>query len=182
MADGKNEEIKNALKTIAQKYKLNFFAWLEVEGGQGWLRYEQIEENEFKIRVSMPGDFNVYNRFLADTNDLFGKYGAALASETDYKYRVIGTQKELIYVDKTKLEQIRAAKPMATGNVFHIGTINAQGGSVVFGDLDNSKLFIDNSVIKIKCLSMDGFTVRLSGCLVLRLLVLLQVNDVTNKY
>jgi len=138
------------LQAIAQKHNLLFRAILDIEGGRGWINYSQIEENDYKIQISTSADFNGYKAIREDIKGVFSQRNAVLFSEDNYKKRAVGFQKELIFMDKDKTTERKEVLKMSTGPVFNIETFNAQGANVVFGDVVNSSLYINNSVSKIK--------------------------------
>lgn len=153
-APNEKKVIIEELQAIARKHNVLFRALLDIEGGRGWINYSQIEENDYKIQISTSADFNGYNAMREDIKTVFSQRNAVLVSEENYKKRAFGFQKELIFMDKDKYEKIKAEREailkMSSAQVFNIGTFNAQGANVVFGDVVNSSLYINNSVNKIK--------------------------------
>jgi|GEM_PF-3147860 len=153
-AANEKKAIIEELQKIARKHDILFRALLGIEGGRGWINYSQIEENDYKIQISTSADFNGYNAIREDIKNVFSQRDTVLASEENYKKRAFGFQKELIFMDKDKYEKIETEREallkMSSDQVFNIGTFNAQGANVIFGDVVNSSLYIDNSVTKIK--------------------------------
>lgn len=145
--------MKEKLREIARKYKLQFYAFWDIEGGNGWIWFKQEDERKFTIQINTHDPYDIYKMIKTEVVELFKSYGYTLADERDegssFGYRknlyFIGTE-DLMALRKKEESMLNAKQPQ----IFNIGQINADGGIVTLGDVTNSTQKIENSIKRIE--------------------------------
>ena len=99
------DEMRDKIKGIAKQNKLQCYPWLNMSGGRGWICYDQIEENDYVVQISLPGTFDEYKEVRDAISSVFEKCGCVLSEEKTNKQRVSGFSKEILYMDKEKYER-----------------------------------------------------------------------------
>lgn len=143
-----NEElIRNGLQKIASDHHIHFRAMLNMSGGQGWINYKRVEENDYRIQISTGGRFEEYQQIRDAVITVFSQVDSVLISEEDYGNRTFGFQKELFFMDREKrvvLEEKTKAESAGSMNVqtYINGDVHA-GGNINTGNADR----IDNQTV-----------------------------------
>ena len=138
------------LQTIARNNNIQCRAMIDISGGAGWINYKKIEENDYKIQLSVPGDFAKYSKIRDSISSVFLKVNAELYSETDYGNRPFGFQKELIYMDSFKKQQcdekenkkmngFTSIQTQINGNVSASGNINTGNAETIDNSVSKSE-------------------------------------------
>lgn len=139
------KKIFNELQQIARLHKIHCRAMLNISGGAGWINYKKIEENDYKIQLSIPGNFDEYKQIRDSISNVFNAVNAVLISEETYGNRTFGFQKELIYMDSLKNQKNCDSKKITIPQNVTIQTqINGDistGGNLNTGNAQS----IDNS-------------------------------------
>lgn len=124
-------ELRDELRIVAEKHRLQFRAILDIVGGSAWLNFSRIEKNDYKVQISTSGDFETYESIRNDIIEVFSKRNSVIFSEVDYGKRVYGFQKELTFIDKVKIEKNKQTDDSST--ISHV-TIQTQ----INGDISSS--------------------------------------------
>ncbi|MDK2813430.1 MAG: hypothetical protein PWQ08_685 [Clostridiales bacterium] len=116
-----------------------------ITGGNEWISYKQVEENDFFVQIFTHDSFNVYKNQKEAVVDFFLTYNSLLIDENAVKDIPFGYWKELHFMDKSKYE-----KQSEKQEISSIGNIYAPGAIINFGSMTASSISIDNSVREIE--------------------------------
>ena len=119
--DEQEKVIFSQLQTVADEHKLHCRAIYNVVGGQGWINYKKVDNNDYSIQLSTPEDFNGYNEAKSKIVEIFASVDSVLFYEEDYGKRTFGFQKELKFMDEKKYERMKE-KEEREYTTKHIGT------------------------------------------------------------
>ncbi|MVB12077.1 hypothetical protein CAFE_28080 [Caprobacter fermentans] len=134
-----NQQWQKMLKSIGARS----MPW-RVTGGNEWISYNQVDENDYYVQIFLHGSFDDYKRQKDAVVAFFFEQGSQLVDETQVKDIAFGYWKELRFVDKSKVEQQKQAY------IPQIGSIYAPGAIINFGNMSASTISIDNSVHEIE--------------------------------
>lgn len=145
--------MKEELKKIAIKYKINFYAMWGIEGGNGWIWYKQDDEKKFRVQIFIHCNFEVYNNLKSEIVDLFSTYNCSLSNEQDLGAN-FGYRKNLYFMDteqlKTQINEREKYSNKSEAPTYNIGQVNADGSNITLGNVINSTQTVDNSVHQIE--------------------------------
>lgn len=141
------EELLLKMQSVARDNNLSFRAILDTIGGSAWLNYSHIEDNDYTVQISTGKSFDVYKKIRDDCCAVFESVDSVLADEHDFRSRITGFQRELLFMDRAKYEEMRSREraPLTVTNN-NIGTqfngdVAAGGGNINTGNaatIDNS--------------------------------------------
>ncbi|MEA4892467.1 MAG: hypothetical protein VB085_07880 [Peptococcaceae bacterium] len=146
--------MKQKVVKCAQSNHLSFYFWGS-HLPNGSIDHKQLSGDTLGVQIYIPdrSGYSAYEKVKSELAAIFETYEIYFDEEIDLPTKS-GWFKELHFMSKVayqeKCEKGEAMASMSTGHVYNIGTINAQGGNVVFGDVVNSTFSIDNSVTKIE--------------------------------
>lgn len=120
------------------------------EGGNEWISYKQVDENDYKVQIFLHGDFTDYKRQKEAVVSFFDKRKSLLVEESQVKDVAFGYWKELHFIDESKVEQKKKEREAQPMSFLPIGSIYAPGGVVNFGSISASPISIDNSIYEIE--------------------------------
>ncbi len=140
-----NQEWISFIKSIGAKGML----W-GITGGNEWVSYKQIDDNDFLVQIYTYSDFNEYKRQKDAIVDFFAIKESKLINERDVKVTSFGYWKELEFKAKQKVEFQKRLERDSTEKPFSIGNIFAPGAVINFGTISDSPITIDNTVHEIE--------------------------------
>lgn len=147
-------EICKKVKQVADNNGLQYYASWGIEGGRGWIWLKQDDEKKFKVQIFTNDGFEKYSAIKKQTVEIMEEYNCVLCNDEDVARSSFSYRHNLYFIDHegfNKMEEDKELryKQMAASQ-FNIGTFNANGSNIVFGDAVNTSQMIDNSIHEIE--------------------------------
>ena len=121
-----------------------------VTGGNEWISYKQIDENDYYVQIFMHGSYDEYKKQREAVIVFFEHQDTVLIEESPIKDMAFGYWRQLTFINKIKIEEKNRKESEKMSQPFTVGSIYAPGGIVNLGTISNSPISIDNSVKEIE--------------------------------
>jgi len=145
---------------MSSEFNQAWFAMLEsigaqnmpwgISGGNEWISYKQVDENDYQAQIFLHGNFADYKRQKEAVVSFFAERKSLLIDELQIKDVAFGYWKELHFMDESKLERKKKEREVQSMSFSPVGNIYAPGGIVNFGSISASPISIDNSIHEIE--------------------------------
>lgn len=139
------DEINRRFREIVETSDMSFIGHWGVECAHDFAWIQQYDTQKIRVKIDKCGDFNAYNKIKEDVKQLFCDYDYVMYDEDIIECKGYRFNRILYFWGKEEYEKMKKEQEIKASQ-FNIGTFNAFGANIIFGDAINTTQTINNSM------------------------------------